>query len=220
MKIQIINFRSKPKKTFFAPEWNYFIFEYFLKNINFKHLSSLILKKRKSILKLPVSSKIEFVDGYTGLGKNSTTARYSEYNVLKWEDNEIEKIKNQIIEFHNRILILTEQPLVNELYAQCWVNILNKGQKINPHLHSVQPNTYLGGHICVKCTNTSTKYINPIQQINEPEVYSSKNEVGKITLFQNNIPHYTDTHNSDDERITIAFDLVLEKLNENFIKLI
>lgn len=219
MKIQIINFRSKPRKTFFAPEWNYFIFEYFLTNINFKHLSSLILKEKKSILRLPVSFK-ETVDGYTGLGKNSTTARYLEYNVLKWEDNEIEKIKNQIIKFHNRILILTKQPLVNELYAQCWVNILNKGQKINPHLHSVGPNTYLGGHICVKCTNTSTKYINPIQQINEPEVYSSKNEVGKITLFQNNIPHYTDTHNSDDERITIAFDLVLEKLNENYIKLI
>ena len=220
MKIKVVNFLSKPKKTFFAPEWNYFMFESFLKDINFKDLSSLILTKKESILKLPFSSKEGSEDGYTGLGKNSTTARYSNYNVLKWKDNKIKKIKKQIIKFHNEILIIMKQPPVNELYAQCWVNILEKGQKINPHLHTVQPNTYLGGHICVKCTNTSTKYINPINQINEPETYSSKNEVSKITLFQNNIPHYTDTHNSDSERITIAFDLSLEKLNENDIQLI
>ena len=46
-----------------------------------------------------------------------------------------------------------------------------------------------------------------MNQINDPETYKSKNEVGKITLFQNCIPHYTDIHQDEKERITIAFDL-------------
>jgi len=83
--------------------------------------------------------------------------------------------------------------------------------QIQPHIHSSHPDTYLGGHICVSCTNTSTYYINPVNQINNPETYKSKNEVGKLTLFQNCIPHYTDIHDSDEERITIAFDMSLVK---------
>ena len=42
-------------------------------------------------------------------------------------------------------------------------------------------------------------------------IYSSKNEVGKITLFPNWIEHYTDKHISPKERITVAFDLFDEK---------
>ena len=38
--------------------------------------------------------------------------------------------------------------------------------------------------------------------------FASKNDVGKITMFPNNIPHYTDIQELDKERITIAFDLI------------
>ena len=68
------------------------------------------------------------------------------------------------------------------------------------------------------CKNTSTYYINPINQLNEPEVYKSKNEPGKLTLFQNFIPHYTDKHRGETKRVTIAFDLSLIK-KDNAIKL-
>ena len=37
--------------------------------------------------------------------------------------------------------------------------------------------------------------------------HSSKNDVGKMTMFPNNIPHYTDIQKSNTERITLAFDL-------------
>ena len=66
----------------------------------------------------------------------------------------------------------------------------------------------------------STYYINPINQINEPEIYKSENKIGKITLFQNNIPHYSDEHKFNEKRITIAFDLSLKKNNDNFLKII
>jgi len=49
----------------------------------------------------------------------------------------------------------------------------------------------------------------PFNQIKDPQVYKSKNEVGKIVLYQTCLPHYTDTETSDIPRITIAFDLVV-----------
>jgi hypothetical protein len=205
----VINFKSEPKETFFAPEWNYYLFEKKLNQINFNNLANFILSKEKEILKLPVNTfdggKVK--DGYTGLGEQSTTARFDKYNVLNWNIEEIKIIKNEILNFHNAILKYFKQPLPSELYINCWTNIMKRGESIKPHIHGVHPRTYLGGHICVQCKDTSTYYINPINQINEPMTHRSKNEVGKITLFQNNIPHYTDIHNSDEERITIAFDL-------------
>ena len=53
------------------------------------------------------------------------------------------------------------------------------------------------------------------------KAYESKNDVGKVSIFQNNIPHYTDIQKSDKERITIAFDLMIENPNkDNYVRLI
>jgi|DEB0MinimDraft_4_1074332.scaffolds.fasta_scaffold74474_2 hypothetical protein len=220
-KLEIINFKSKPKNNFFAPEWNYYLFESKIDKIDFNNLSNFLLNKKEEILNLPYTFKNnKITDGYTGLGKNSTTIRFNRYNVFNWKNENILLLKETIINFHNKIIDYFKLPSVNKLYIQSWVNIMKKGEKIQPHIHGVTPDTYLGGHVCIQCDNTSTYYINPINQINEPEIFSSKNEIGKITLFQNNIPHFTDLHNSDDERITIAFDLSLKKLYKNYIRII
>jgi hypothetical protein len=220
-ELQIINFKSNPKNNFFAPEWDYYLFESKTNKVNFNNLSKYILNKEPEILSLPYTVKNgQLSDGYTGLGKNSTTIRYNKYNIFKWKNKNILILKNIIIDLHNEIINYFKQPPASELYIQSWVNIMRKGDQIQPHIHGVKPDTYLGGHICVKCKNTSTHYINPINQINEPEIYSSVNQIGKITLFQNNIPHYTDIHNSNDERITIAFDLAIKPLDNNFLKII
>jgi len=220
-KLEIINFKSKPKNNFFAPEWNYYLFESKIDKIDFNNLSNFFLNKKEEILNLPYTFKNnKITDGYTGLGKNSTTIRFNRYNVFNWKNENISLLKETIINFHNKIIDYFKLPSVNKLYIQSWVNIMKKGEKIQPHIHGVTPDTYLGGHVCIQCDNTSTYYINPINQINEPEIFSSKNEIGKITLFQNNIPHFTDLHNSDDERITIAFDLSLKKLYKNYIRII
>ena len=219
--IKIINFKSAQKNNFFAPEWNYYIFESKIHKINFNNLSKCLLKKEKEILKLPLTVKNgKITDGYTGLGKNSTTMRFNRYNVFNWKNKNISLLKENIINFHNNIINYFKLPPVNELYIQCWVNIMRKGEKIQAHIHGVKPDTYLGGHICIQCNNTSTNYINPINQINDPEIYSSKNEIGKITLFQNNIPHFTDIQNTNNKRITLAFDLSLVKLDNNYVRII
>ena len=219
--MKIINFKSLSRNNFFAPEWNYFIGEDFITDINFNDLSKFLLNKKNKILKLPNTIRENKIsDGYTGLGKNSTTSRFDKYNILSWKNKNINKLKQNILKYHKKFLKYFNLELPKELYIQCWVNIMKKGEKINIHLHGCNPDTYLGGNICVKVKNTFTYYINPINQINDPEKYNSKNEIGKITLFQNNIPHYSDEHTDDEERITVAFDLSLIKLNNNYLKII
>ena len=215
--MKIINFKSNPRNNFFAPEWNYFIAETFIEDVDFNELSKFLLNKKNLILSLPNTMKNKISDGYTGLGENSTTSRYDKYNVISWNDENIYKIKKNIIKFHKEFLNFFKLEIPKETYIQCWINIMEKGEKINPHLHDVSPDTYLGGHICVKVKETYTNYINPIDQINNPEIYKSKNEIGKLTLFQNNIPHFTDIHNSNEVRITIAFDLSLKKITDNYL---
>lgn len=209
----IIILKSKKRNNFFAPEWNYFLYEDFIINIDFKKVSKFILEKEKDILNKTKPGKKG--DGYTGLGKKSLTSRFEKFNLLKYEQKEIQELKKQIILCHNNFLKMLNLNPYPHLYIQCWANVMRKNEQIKPHIHGINEDTYLGGHICVQCENTNTNYINPVNQINDPEIYKSKNLIGKISLFQNCIPHYTDIHNENKERITIAFDL---HVNENVLK--
>ena len=38
-------FKNEPKQNVFAPEWNYFIFERYVENIDLKNLSKFILNR-------------------------------------------------------------------------------------------------------------------------------------------------------------------------------
>lgn len=219
--MRLINFKSKPKLTPFAPEWNYFMFETNINNIDFKKFAKYLLKKEKEILNLPCTIKEDKIsDGYTGLGKDSVSSRYDKYNIFFWKNKEVDILKNNILEFHNKFLEILKINPPKELYIQSWVNIMRKGEQIKPHIHNTESDTYLGGHICIQCKDTSTIYINPVNQLNDPETYVSKNEVGKLTLFQSCLPHYTDIHKTNEERVTIAFDLFLNKKCDNYLKIL
>ena len=199
--VKLINFKSKPKNNPFAPEWDNHLVESMITNINASKLSLYLQKKEKEILKLKASN-----DGYTGL-TNHTTTRHKEYNIFNFKNKEIQQLKKEIIKVHNKFLKKLDYKPVKSLYLKGWYNIMKKNEFIKPHAHSWDEDTYLGGHFCVQCNNTSTYYINPINQLCEPAVYKSKNKIGRLTLFQNFIPHYTDMHKGNNKRITIAFDL-------------
>ena len=211
---ELINFKSKPKNNPFAPEWDNHLAEITLKNINTNKLAIFLKKKEKEVLKLKISN-----DGYTGL-KNHTTTRHKEYNVFNFKNTEITKLKKQILKVHNKFLKQLNIEPVKSLYIKGWFNIMKKNEFIKPHAHGWDQDTYLGGHFCVQCNNTSTYYINPINQLCEPATYKSKNVEGKLTLFQNFIPHYTDAHKGNRKRITIAFDLCIIPALEKSIKII
>ena len=200
---------SEPAQTPFAPTWRYIMGDEWIKGVNFKNLSKFILSKEKEIINsYPAPGNN---DGYTGLGLNSLTSRYSKYNLLGFNTPEIKQLHKEISRIHNEFIVALKVTNSERIWIQCWANVLRDGEEIKPHLHAVHPFTYLGGHITIQCnegeTVTSTVYINPINQINDPQLVYIKNEVGKITLFQNNIPHFTTPHKGNKERISIAFDL-------------
>lgn len=218
---QLVIFKSQPKQTFFAPEYEYYIFESKIESVDFGEIKKFILMQEKIILKLPLDTSKLNIDGFTGLGENSTTSRFGQYNVFSWDLPEIQKLKSLVHSEYVNFLQKINVPR-RKVYIQAWVNIMRAGDEIKPHLHSVDSFSYLSGHITVACENTSTVYICPVNQINEPFEYKEENQVGNLTLFQSTIPHYTTKHTANNERVTIAFDLkVSEAYNpdkhKNFI---
>ena len=214
-------FCSKPPISPYAPQWDFRVGTSICKDIDTNSLSRFLLSKEKEVKKLPTSSGEDdtLSDGYTGLGSRSTTAKFQSYNILTWDHSEIKKLKSNIaksvIDFNDECGNKTP----NVLWIQCWYNVLRFGQKIRPHHHSVSPDCYLSGHFNVQVNDTSTVYMSPINQLNDPQVIDIKNKVGDMTLFPSYIFHYTTPHYSFKPRITIAFDLNLYKLHDNFIPL-
>ena len=214
-------FRNQPPLSPYAPFWDFRVGTSICDDIDVNSLSQFLLSKEKEIKKLPPSLSVngKKSDGYTGLGTNSTTSRFQSYNLLTWSHPEIRKLRSNIVKslfkYNNECGNETPQ----EIYAICWYNVLRFGQKINPHLHSVSPNCYLSGHFNVQVKDTSTCYMSPVNQLNDPEVIDIKNKDGDMTLFPSYIFHYTTPHYSFKPRITIAFDLSLYKKHDNFISL-
>jgi len=198
---QILTFKNKPATTEFAPIYDYKIYENYLGNfLDIEFIAKTILSKEKEIIeKYPYHN-----DGNTGLGENSLTSRYRYFNLLEWEETSF--LKDVIKNCHSDFIVnlgFKDRPI----YAQCWANVLRKGQEIKKHRHGIDGYSYLGGHICVAAENTCTHYVTP----DTGDIYSSTNIPGKITLFPSHIEHYTDQVKSDSERITIAFDLYTEQ---------
>ena len=214
-------FVSRPPVSPYAPQWDFRVGTSICEDIDTNSLSEFLLLKEKEVKKLPTSLRIDGTesDGYTGLGSNSTTSKFQSYNILTWNHPEIKKLKSNIarniIDYNNECGSKTP----NEIYIICWYNVLRFGQKIKPHHHSANPDCYLSGHFNVQVNDTSTVYMSPINQLNDPDVIDIKNKDGDVTLFPSYIFHYTTPHYSFKPRITIAFDLNLYKLHDNFIPL-
>jgi hypothetical protein len=195
--MEIYNFKSINISPF-SPYWNYLIIED-LYDLDLSSISKEILTQEKVINK-----KYEYIDDWgTGLG-DSLTSRSPNYNILEWDV--CRGLKQKIKETHENLIQELNLPK-DKIYIQCWGNVMRKGQKINSHAHYRSPVSYLSGNFCVQTDNTSTSFQNPITD----EIWSSENIPGKITLFPSWLKHFTDEHKSDDERITIAFDLLSEE---------
>ena len=214
-------FHSSPPVSPYAPKWDFRVGTSFCEDVDTNSLSNFLLSKENEVKKLPssVDADGKMSDGNTGLGSKCTTAKFQSYNILSWNHPEIRKLKSNIAK--NIILYDGEcgNKTPNVLWIQCWYNVLRFGQKISPHHHSVDPNSYLSGHFNVQVNDTSTVYMSPINQLNNPEVIDIKNKVGDITLFPSYIFHYTTRHYSFKPRITIAFDIRLDRTGNNKIQL-
>lgn len=215
-------FLSDDPETPYAPTFDFTIGTSLCQNINTDSLSKFLLKKEREVKKMPpsIGGSGKVTDGYTGLGKNSTTSRFQRYNVLSWDHPEIKKLKDNILTGVREYNIGCGNNTPDELYVRCWFNVMRFGQKIKPHMHSCTSNCYLTGHFNVQVNDTSTVYMYPGNVLNDPEVIDLKNKVGEMTLFPSNIFHYTTPHYSFKPRITIAFDVLCYSTDSNWEKLL
>jgi|TARA_R100001594_G_scaffold94016_2_gene128210 hypothetical protein len=197
--MNITFFNSSPKKNVFAPEWKFVLAEDKITKVNFKSLAKLILKQEKTVLTSPMENNLR--SQYIKWDKG--------YNLLDSKHPEIKKLQKAIIKIHAKFLKALSVPLSTELYIQCWANVMRTGEKMATHIHGIHEDAYLGGQISIQVGDTTTYYMNPFNQIKDPQIYKSKNEVGKIVLYQTCLPHYTDAETSTTPRITIAFDLIV-----------
>lgn len=201
-------FSSDPKNNYFAPEWRFDFYETQINNLKLvSEIKDLILLKEQEIIK-------EFPevigDGGTGLGLNSLTARFRNFNIFTWTEPPIVKLQQWIKEEYQNFL--KEIPVEDQsVYVGCWANVMRHGEKIQPHWHSCFADSYLGGHFIVATENTSTLYQNPFKP---NEVFEFENVPGTLTIFPSHLTHWTNQYLGNDERITIAFDL----LPEDYIK--
>ena len=218
--VKYIPFMSKEPLTPFTAFWQYCIGERILSRINCDRLGKFLLSKQEEVLKI----KDHLSDGGTGLGLHSTTARFLNYNVLHWDQEDIKILKDGIIETHDeyyRYIVNGEPPEI--VICSCWMNIMRKGERIRLHQHGYHDSTYLSGNFTVACEESKTIYINPIVHFTENELlervedrgqeyeeefYASPNRPGNMTLFPSYVPHFTTKHTSNTERITIAFEIV------------
>ena len=216
----IHNFKSNFPETPFAPTWNVFLIEKVWDNIDCEKLYSFLIKQAKTINKLnPVIIENKVSDGNTKLGKRNIMSRYSLYNVFKYENEELYKLKDCIIEQHNILCETLKIPLPEYVFLNGWINILGFGEKVGMHIHSVNSKCYLGGNFCVKVNKSETVFVNPVNQINYPETYHSKNEPGKLTIFENRTPHYSSRNWNFAKRMTVSFNLRMHDIDDNAIKI-
>ena len=171
---------SSEPRTPYAPTWDFCIGKCVL-DINFENLVKTCLEMEKEILDLPVIKFQEengedyFFDGYTGLGKDSTTAKSWLYNLFDWNTPETNYLKDQFKNKVDEYNTLLYNPIPKIYYSQCWYNVLRNGQKIEPHLHSTNENSYLSAHFTVQCDDTSRVYIYPVNLLNDPQIIEEKN---------------------------------------------
>ena len=202
MVVKVHTFKNESPQTPYAPLWDFVIADKET-DLDVDELGYIILSKEKEIIEEYPEVN---TDGYTGLGKDSLTARFNYFNVLKWDYPVVKDLHNEIRIFHDQYVSnTTDGKFDAEFKIRCWANVMRKGQKIDKHCHATHPHSYLSGHFTVACNDTSTIYFHPYS----PEPYPLKNSPNSMTLFPTWMSHKTDSHEVDIPRITVAFDILM-----------
>ena len=151
-----------PSKSPFLPECAINLYRVTLDEKITKKLVEIVLKEEPNILRNVPPANPNDPDWMTG--------RLWNYNFLDLDYDAVGELKSFIRKEYENYMQQLGLP-TQEVYIQCWVNILrNNGRTIVPHHHadghSATPNapqeySYLSGNLCVQTHDTNTWFRNP-----------------------------------------------------------
>jgi hypothetical protein len=204
---EIIKFEF-PSNSFFVPAYTITCFLSKLDLDLTRRLAEIVTKEEYNILTR--TARPEFVNDPSWL-----TGRLWEYNFLDFDYPEIREfeifIKEEYLKFSKEV----GHTVPNKTYVHCWANVLRKdGRPISVHHHAdghidaPQSYSYLSGNISLQAEGTKTYYENPFTDDSQGIV----NVPGDLVLFPSNIRHCTDANESDNIRISLAFDIITEEV--------
>lgn len=202
--MSILRLKSLHPETEYAPQWNIPLYQ--AEWNDFEKINAirdaLLRNEQKFIDELEVHQ-----DGGTGLGLDSVTSRFGRYNLFHYIDMCPEL--GELLTFFQKTYVnfVTEDiTAIRDLDIVCWFNVVRKGEKIQEHNHGSGHTSYLSGNFHCDSYNTVTYYKSPF----DPTMASPfNNEKGVVTMFPSYLTHGTTEHDSDAERVSIAFDLRL-----------
>ena len=198
---------SYETKSEFLP---YFVLPvYKSKFANFDELKNVSLEKEKYIL-----------DNYKPRGRGNeywVTNRKDNYSMFDFENEYpvLKQFKKEIKNSYENYCKELKIP-VKDVYISCWLNVVRKGSQhitqhnhADAHLNVPEYHSYVSGHICIQATGTRTYYKNPYIQTHSIGIV---NVPGEMYLFPSWVDHWADPNQSEEPRITIAFDIVTEEV--------
>ena len=201
--------------TEYAPSWNFAIgIARWHEQDKLANLKKFLLTKEQEIINAYVVNN----DGGTGLGLDSVTSRFGNYNLFDFveESADLKDFLNFLRISYLEFVHEDRTPIKN-LNIVCWYNIIRNQQKITIHNHNSANYSYLSGNMHLGDYNTQTVYRNPY----DPSVeYEFPNVKGGLTIFPSCVPHYASMFDGDDVRISIAFDLHIESYVPGTIRML
>ena len=210
--MEIVKIKSLLPFTDYAPSWNFSLgFEQWADVEKVNKIKIFLLTKEQEIIKAYQTNN----DGGTGLGLNSVTSRFGNYNLFDFI-SECPELKDLLNFFRTSYLkfVVEDRTDIKILNIVCWYNVVRKSQKISIHNHSSANDAYLSGNMHLNDYDTKTIYKNPYDFSLD---YAFENKIGNLTIFPSCLPHYTSMYVDDDTRVSIAFDLHLELGEPNTI---
>jgi hypothetical protein len=142
------------------------------------------------------------------------TSRLWDYNMFEFDYPALVDLKKIIAKQYEDYVTTLGYP-VEKCYIHGWVNVLQPGQKIGPHNHAdahcgaPADTAYVSGNLCIQAENTKTYYSSPF---NIQVAAGINNSPGDMYMFPSYIMHKTDVNGSTEPRVSLAFDIITEKV--------
>lgn len=193
--------KSKLPLTEYAPKWNYPLgLETYQNTENIDIIKNWLIENENEFKKLPYTN-----DGGTGLGEDSVTTRYGQYNLFDYSD-QLPQLDDflRFLRLAYLDFIYQDGTDICSNDIVCWFNILRNGEEISEHAHGNSYDVYLSGNFHLDDYNTKTFYRCP----QSPNLYFNVDNVkGGLTLFPSCLPHGIEIYEGTSPRVSIAFDL-------------